>query len=359
MVNLIKNGISMKLYRKNQALAFSDIILIPSYNTIQSRLETNLETRLTRNYKIGFPVVSTNMVSVTGEKMCLEMARLGSVGILNRFQGVDNKNDVASRIEYTNNVLDKMEGSITAISVGVKDEDYLLLKKLDILPCVIMIDIAHSDSSYVFEMLKYIKEKMPKSVDVIVGNVCTPEATKRFCKAGADAIRVSVGGGGACSTRTKTGFGRSTLQSIIDCSHVAKKYNIPVIGDGGFRWSGCVAKGLAGGMESCTLGTMLAGSSESDGEWVEESGKRYKRFMGSASKEFQEEYRDGLKPGTTAEGVLKLIPYAGTTEEVINDITGGIRSAMTYTGAKTIQEFQKKVRFETLSLGSIFESKYL
>ena len=343
------------------ALSFSDVILIPQHSEIGSRLDTDLTTTIARGITVKHPILSTNMSTVTGREMMLEMKRLGSAGILHRFL---NRSQVRDSIEDLS-VFPKI------ISIGVKEEDKALLTFLQgsTKPDMVLVDIAHGDSKQVEGMISYVKGEDGGDVRVAAGNVATREGAERLIQAGADAIRVGIGGSSVCSTRTVTGHGMPTLQSILDISPACKKYNIPLWGDGGFRDSGDIVKALAAGASCVTLGTMLAGTDKAEGEWGYNSTRGftavscpndgcYKRFYGMSSKEAQEAHRDGVKVGTTPEGVERYIEYKGTTEEVVNGILGGIRSGLTYSGARDIKELQEKAVFHVLSPGAIRESKY-
>jgi len=284
------------------------------------------------------------MVSVTEVGMAKEMARLGSFGILHRFLPEEKLLSSVSEIRSC---------FPASVSIGVKREDYPLVDKiLDIGINILLIDVAHGDCDAVINMIRYLQDK---HVSIAAGNVATAEGAKRLLDEGIDALRVGLGGSSVCSTRYVTGHGMPTLQSIMDCAPVCKSYGVPIWADGGFKTSGDIVKALAAGASCVTLGSLLAATSEAAGDW--ENG--FKKHMGSSSKEAQELYRDGLKKGVAAEGIEKLVPFQGTTEEVVAALLGGIRSGLTYSGARTIAELQEKAIFRKLSYGAIIESKYI
>lgn len=352
----------MPSLRHKNALSFNDVLLVPQYSSLKSRLDTDLSTRLTNNIDIKHPICSTNMSTVTELKMMRTMHASGSAGFLHRFMDADV-------ICQTIKEAKKLNLSPIVISIGVKKEDYEFvdrcLNDASIIPDVFLIDIAHGDSLYVLQMAKYIKSKC--KVDVIAGNIATAEAALRLCDAGVNAVRVGIGGSSVCTTRTVTGSGMPTLQSIIDCYRAIDEngYNIPIIADGGIKNSGDIIKALAFGAESVSLGTLLAPTSDSPGNLidVQVQGSNYqviqqkKKIFGMASKEAADLLRDGLKPGTAAEGQSLFLDYAGNTVDVIDALLGGIRSGLTYSGVGDLQRLRENAEYIILAPGAMSESK--
>jgi len=305
------------------------------------------------------------MSTVTDINMIKAMWDTGSTGILHRFMKTNEiKNKSIALNKYRFEKITDTNHYPIIISIGVKEEDIKTLSMIEKIfdTCkidAIMIDLAHADSSYVYDMIKTIRNIFGHNLDIIVGNIATREAAKRMCDSDIDAVRIGIGGGSCCSTRVTTGFGISTLQSIIDCNDVCQKYEMPIIADGGIKTSGDIAKLLAFGADCCTVGTLLAGTSESPFDVIEMDGVKYKKVFGMASKEAQELYKDGLKPGTAPEGISRYIKYTGDTKQVIAELTGGIRSAFTYAGARNLKEFKQNAEYTILSNGGMLESKYL
>lgn len=335
----------------DRALSFRDILLVPQYNEIKSRLDTDLTTRLSRNIKIKHPIISTNMSTVTHENMMNAMCNTGSVGILHRF--MDHKEIIR--------IIESSKVSPLVISIGVKEDDYVLVNKIlecQNMPDAILIDIAHGDSYCAYKMLKYVKQHF--NGDVIFGNLATKDAVKRAINNGADAVRIGVGGGGVCTTRNQTGSGVPTLQSIKDAFDVTQESDkgIVIIGDGGFTHPGEIVKSLAFGAECVTLGSMLAGTSASPGETFIVDGKKKKILFGMSSKTAQDLLKGGIKKGIASEGMDKTIDYIGDTEEVVENICAAIRSGLTYSGAKNIQELQENSEYVIISAGGMLESKF-
>lgn len=225
---------------------------------------------------------------------------------------------------------------------------------------VIVVDTAHGHSKKVIETVKAIKKAYPE-LQVIAGNVATAEATEELIRAGADAIKVGIGPGSICTTRIVAGIGVPQLTAILDCARVAKKYDIPIIADGGIRYSGDIVKALAAGAESVMLGSIFAGTEESPGETVLYQGRKYKVYRGmgsigamksgSADRYFQSENQKFVP-----EGVEGMVPYKGAVKDVVYQLVGGLRAGMGYVGAKTIQELQQKAKFIRVTQASIKES---
>lgn len=402
----------MKLVNK-RALSFDDILLVPGQSDIPSRLDhrLSLKTNLTRNVEIDIPITSTNMSSVTETDMLVAMNALGSVGFLHRFSSID---DQASMVFEA-----RERGMVRFVaSVGVKDSDYTALDEIIKLnPCAILIDIAHGDSIQVLRMLRHIKRIT--NIDVIAGNVATSDGYKRLVDAGADGVRVGIGGGGACTTRIVTGFGVPTLQSIIDCMPAHDEYRssghyVPIIADGGFTKSSDIVKALAAGASSVCLGSLLASTSHSPGQVKSElynskfdkipsftlegvtyyarATKRYgqlqpvpvkyvnnlesdkqvllvdylhskgvplyKEYYGMSSQAAQDKFKGGIKSGVSPEGIHKQLLYTGDTFKVIEQLLGGIRSGMTYNGSYDLKSLYRDSEFIILAPGAVKESKH-
>lgn len=337
----------MKL-RPSKALSFDDILLVPQYSDIKSRLDVSLRTKLTTNVELDIPVTSSNMSTVTEHKMLVTMDKLGGIGFLHRF--IDIKTQIEEVHKAKNLGCKKF-----VLSVGVKEEDY---NNLDVLvslgPSALLIDIANGDSKAAYEILKFIKSHY--KIDVILGNITTVEAAQRAEDLGADAVRLGVGPGSVCSTRVVTGHGYPLLQAVLDLYQ--SSVSIPVIADGGIKRSGDAVKALAAGASTVCLGSLLARTSDSPGPILKMNGEEFKEIYGMSSTRAMEKYKNGKRTGIAAEGVDLLVPYSGPSESFLNEFCGGIRSGLTYSGARTIKELQQKSEYVVLTPGSIKESKH-
>lgn len=339
----------MNKYSITPALGFNDILLVPQYSDIESRLNVDLTTNLTKNIKIKNPISSTNMSTITEEKMGICMAENDCGAFLHRFGGLDHVCGMIKKIGQ--NTKNNDAGVIP--SIGAKDEDKLwvdtLLGKSDYSQYIkaILVDIAHGDSKSVVDIIRYIKDNYPK-FDVIGGNIAAKSGFIRLVDAGADAVRVGISGGSACTTKYVTGHGLPTLASIIDCAEVAKETKVSLIADGGMSLSGDIVKALSFGADSVCLGGMLAGTSETPGALIHLENGDFKEYYGMSSKKAQEIYKGGLRRGIASEGIDKLVPYKGQTTDVLNEILGGVRSGLTYAGARTIEELQENAQYMVL-----------
>ncbi len=251
-----------------------------------------------------------------------------------------------------------------AAATTVGDDGYERTERLlDAGVDIIVVDTAHGQSKKVLDVVSRIK-KITGNIQVIAGNVATGEGTKGLIDAGADAVKVGIGPGSICTTRIVAGVGVPQLTAIVEAVEVANKHNIPIIADGGIKFSGDMAKALAAGADCVMVGSLLAGTDESPGEVFLYQGRSYKSYRGmgsvgamargSADRYFQQEVNDQLK--LVPEGIEGQVPYKGPVGSVLHQMVGGLRAAMGYTGAATIKEMQQKARFVRISSASLRES---
>ena len=228
---------------------------------------------------------------------------------------------------------------------------------------LIVVDTAHGHSSRVIDAVARIK-KLSNSVQVVAGNVATGAATKALIEAGADAVKVGIGPGSICTTRIVAGVGVPQLTAIMDCAAEAKKHGVPIIADGGIKFSGDVVKAIAAGADCVMIGSLLAGTDEAPGETYLYQGRTYKAYRGmgsvgamargSADRYFQQEVKDALK--LVPEGIEGQVPYKGPVDAVLHQLVGGLRAGMGYTGSRTIAALQERARFVRISPAAMRES---
>lgn len=246
-----------------------------------------------------------------------------------------------------------------AISVGADSIDRAkALVEADV--DVIVIDTAHGHSTKVLEHVQKIRQLFP-NVDIIAGNVATGEATEALIQAGADAVKVGIGPGSICTTRVVAGIGVPQITAVWDCAQTAKKYGVPIIADGGIKYSGDIVKALAAGADTVMLGSLLAGTEESPGETVIYKGRTFKvyRGMGSLSamkKGSKDRYFQDQARKLVPEGIEGRVPYKGQLSETVYQLIGGLRAGMGYCGCPTIMELKNKAKFVRITSAGLRES---
>lgn len=467
-----------------QGLTYDDVLLVPCYSAIRSRKDVDTSAQLTRRIRLHIPVVSANMDTVTEAEMAVAMARHGGIGIIHRFNSIDQQVNQVRQVKRSESFVienpytiqpgstvgqarDLLEDhSITGLPVVSRDgrlvgllssrdilfvhddsrlvsdvmtprerlvtapmgttitqaEEVLQIHKVEKLPLVddddrlaglitlrdilrrtlypesskdakgrllvgaavgvvgdyldralelvkadcdvLVIDIAHGHSANAIKAVSEIRDRLP-DVDLIAGNVATAAGTRDLINAGADAIKVGVGPGSICITRVVTGVGVPQLTAVLDSVHVAEEQGVPIIADGGVRQSGDVSKALAAGAATVMIGNMLAGTRESPGVVVVRNGRRFKASRGMASAGATLERRRREKPGwegetdlsdVIPEGVEGMVPFKGEVSEVLVQLVGGLRSGMSYLGARTLEEFRQNAEFMRITGAGARES---
>lgn len=332
---------------------------------------TNRDTRFETDLSKQVGEVMTKVPLITAkENTSLEEAKnimhshkiekLPIVNEDNVLKGLITIKDIQKRIEYPNSNKDDFGRLRVGAAVGVfQVERARALAEAGV--DVIVLDSAHGHSLNVLKTIELIKKQV--SVDLIVGNVVTKEATRDLINAGADGIKVGIGPGSICTTRIVAGVGMPQISAIMDCASEAKKHSIPIIADGGIKYSGDVAKAIALGASSVMIGSLLAGCEESPGDLVIYQGRQYKMYRGmgsigamtagSGDRYFQEGVaQDKLVP----EGIEGRVPYRGKIADIVFQLEGGLRSSMGYLGSKDIQNLWEKVEFVEITSAGLRES---
>ena len=281
-------------------------------------------------------------------------------------KGLITSKDITNIENFPQASKDKKGRPLVGAAVGVKGDfmdrtESLLEAGAD----VIVVDIAHGHSENAVNTVRHIKKAFPNS-ELIAGNVATASGAEDLIKAGVDAVKVGVGSGSICITRIVTGSGVPQLTAVLDCAKVGKKHDVPIISDGGIRTSGDITKALAAGSSSVMVGSILGGTDESPGSFMTRNGKRFKIYRGMASfyaslgrksKEngkisFEDDLNDYV-----AEGVEAMVPYKGSVTDILKQLTGGIRSGLSYCGAHTIKQMQENAEFIKMSHAGYAESQ--
>lgn len=330
-----------------KAYTFDDIALVPQFNNVPSRTEPVLETWLTKNRKIQMPLVCANMDTAISNDLADLLIKEGTLPIFHRFT------DFEVQQKWV-----KKYGENTFISCGIQKLDETR-KLLDLGAAGVCIDVAHGHSDKMFQFIQELKRTHPDK-DVIAGNVCTAMAYHDLVNAGADAVKVGVGPGAACTTRMVTGFGVPQFTAIYDCAQIAEKLRVPLIADGGIRSSRDLVLALAAGASTVMIGKLFALTEESAAP-KRKSDKSptglEAKFRGQASADFQNDFYGGLKDKTVAEGIDFWAPVTGSATQLMRDLLGGLRSGMTYGGARNLKEFQRKAEFVEVSSTYMQESR--
>ncbi len=468
-----------------QGLTYEDVLLLPRYSDIRSRKDVDTSTQLTRRIRLHIPLVSANMDTVTEAEMAVAMARRGGIGIIHRFNTIEQQVNQVRQVKRSESFVienpstigpestvgearDILEANrITGLpvvdasgallgllsgrdilfvhddSTRVADvmtprerlitaptgttitqaEEILQIHKVEKLPLVndddrlaglitlrdilqrtlypesskdqkgrllvgaaigvlgdyleraielrragcdvLVLDIAHGHSENALRVTRELKSRLG-DVDLICGNVATAEGTRDLSEAGADAIKVGVGPGSICVTRVVTGVGVPQLTAVLDSVQAAARYDVPIVADGGIRTSGDITKAMAAGASTVMIGNLLAGTKESPGVITVRNGRRFKVSRGMASAGATLERRRREKPGwegeaeladVVPEGVEGMVPYKGEVADVLTQMVGGLRSGMSYLGARTIAELTEKASFIQITAAGFAESQ--
>ena len=326
-------------------------------------------TKLVKELMTKDIITSKPGINVDEAKDILKNNRIEKLPLVDddqKIHGLYTTQDILNTENYPIASHDTKGRPLVGAAVGVKGDflertEALLEAGTD----AIVVDIAHGHSENAISTVKNIKKAFP-NCELIAGNVATAQGTEDLIKAGVDAVKVGVGSGSICITRVITGSGVPQLTAVLDCAEIGKKYDIPIISDGGTRTSGDATKALAAGASSVMLGSMLGGTDESPGSTISKNGKRYKIYRGMASlaaargRKSKEtgliDLGDDLND-YVAEGVEAFVPYKGSVTDILTQITGGIRSGLSYCGGHTIEQMQENAEFIKMSGAGFAESK--
>ncbi|QMT58790.1 guanosine monophosphate reductase [Legionella sp. PC997] len=327
----------------DHAITFDDVLLVPSYNHHESRrvVETTNTDRLGK-LSLELPVISSNMDTITESSMANFMGSKGAMGALHRFMSIEE--NIQEFKKCQSNVF---------VSIGCTAAELERAEALrDAGANYFCVDVAHAHAKYVGKTLKSLRHLLADRC-IMAGNVATYAGADYLASCGADIIKAGIGGGSVCSTRIKTGFGVPMLTCIQDCSRSDRS----IVADGGIRTTGDIVKALAFGADFVMIGGMLAGTSPTPGEVIQkQDGTKVKRYRGMASKEAQENFLGQMHEWKTAEGVATEVPYKENPDAIIADIVGGLRSGLTYAGADTISELQRKLNYVVVTQAGRIES---
>ena len=330
------------------------------------KFETDFSKKIKESMTSKDDGLITAKVGITLDeaKAILAKARKEKLPIVDddfNLRGLITIKDIEKQIKYPLSAKDDQGRLLCGAGVGITGN---MMERVEALVNahvdVIVLDSAHGHSKNIIEAVKRVKTAYP-DLQVIAGNIATGDAARALIEAGADAVKVGIGPGSICTTRVVAGIGVPQITAIMDCYEVAKQYGIPVIADGGIKYSGDITKALAAGGNVCMMGSMFAGCDEAPGTFELFQGRKYKVYRGMGSIAAME---NGSKDRYFQEGAKKLVPegvegrvaYKGSLEDMIFQLVGGIRSGMGYNGCPTIPELQERAKFVKISAASLKES---
>ena len=327
----------------SESFTFDDVLMIPIYNHYESRRLVNISSAdRSSKLTLDLPVLTANMDTITEHGMANFIGGHGGAGVLHRFLSIDENVKQFKLCKHK-----------TFVSVGCSDAELERAQALkDAGAEYYCVDVAHAHAKYVGKTLKSLRGILG-DLCILAGNVATYAGADYLASCGADIIKVGIGGGSVCTTRIKTGFGMPTLSSVAECARVDRS----IVADGGIRTPGDIVKAIAFGADFVMLGGMFAGTGPTPGEVITKSdGTQVKMYRGMASKAAQDDFVGPMPGWKTAEGVATEVPYNESEEALVADIIGGLRSGLTYGGASTIRELQRKLSYTIITPAARTES---
>jgi len=328
------------------ALSYDDVLLVPKYSDILSRKEVDLSSNLDNERVLTLPIISSPMDTITESSMANLMASSGGLGIIHRYNSIEMQVQLAYQVKDRDKRAaaigitgDYLERAQALYEVGVK---------------IFCLDVAHGHHILMQKAIKNLKS-LYGDVHIMAGNVATKKGFEDLSNWGADSIRCNIGSGSICSTRIQTGHGMPGLQTIFECFSADITRDVKIIADGGIKNSGDIVKALAAGADLIMIGSLLSGTAETPGQIIHAAdGSRKKIYRGMASKEAQ---RDWKGKYSSNEGVSTTVPAKGSAKQVLEDLDNGIRSGLSYSGARDILELQMDSEFIVQTPSGQSESK--
>lgn len=353
---------------KTEALTFDDVLLIPQYSEVTPDM-AELGTNLTKTFRLNVPFLSAAMDTVTENKLASALALVGGLGIIHKNMTSEEQAREIRKVkgfrfnkqENPKALVDKWGTLCVGAAVGVTSD---MMERVDKLinagADVFVLDSAHGDSKNIINAVKELRAKYPE-MELIAGNVATYEGAKHLMEAGASAVKVGMGPGSICTTRIIAGIGVPQLQAILECAKASKETGIPIIADGGIKYSGDVVKALAAGANTVMLGGLFATCEEAPGEIFQKDGKKVRIYRGMGSieamaKGSQDRYFQAGHKKLVAEGVQGIVAVQTTVSELVFQLCGGLKAGLGYCGAKDIPTLQSKAVFSRISHNSLLES---
>ena len=341
----------------NDVLCFDDILLVPQYGNVSSRHEVGLEMTIgihkDRVVILSLPVIAAPMDTVCDLWMCMVIGDAGGLGILHRYM---SEKDMIDKTQTLASYQKTKKNFVFGVAVGSSCHIDYLNSLYDSGARIFLVDTANGHSEQAISSVSRIR-KLYEDVHIMAGNVATAEGFSRLAEAGADSVRVGIGGGSACTTRIISGHGVPTLASIVDINNWASSREIKctIIADGGIRNSGDMVKAFAAGAGAVMVGSMLAGTDEAPGKILKDvNGKEVKAFRGMASADAQQDAKGRV---SVAEGISTTVSYKGSVGHILDQIRGGLGSGCSYSGVRLLSELNSQAEYVKVSSLSINESK--
>jgi len=322
-------------------LSYDDVLLLPQYSDIRSRSEVSLSTDLTNGLRLTLPILASPMDTIAETAMGTTLGMHGGSAVIHRYNSVEMQSRMVSMAHDV-----AAANGATPIAVGAAigvTDDYMrrAASVLSANATFLCVDVAHGHHIKVKEALQSLRKEFGNDLHIMAGNVATLQGINDLADWGANSVRCNIGGGSICSTRIQTGHGVPGFQTILECAQTDR--NVSIIADGGIRNSGDVVKALAAGADAVMCGSLFAGTDETPGKIQEEAdGARWKIYRGMASKEAQMSWRGKY---SSYEGVSAMVPYRGSVRAILDDLERGIRSGLSYSGARSIAELSSCAQF--------------
>jgi len=340
-----------------ECLTYDDVQIAPKYSDMESRGECSLETRWVNDHVLSVPVISSPMSTISEKEMAWALFELGAIGTIHRFTYSEVQVNHAQAIvdDYQEKGIRCV--SITPFAIGATSDYLFRTKKLyETGVRVFIVDIAHGHSKHMKDVMKALRQEF-SGITVIGGSIATKDAATDQLEWGVDILRVGMGNGSLCETRIRTGIGIPQLTAIMDVYEATQGKNI-IIADGGIRTPGDAAKAIGAGADLVMLGSLLAGTKETPGKFIRIGNfpdeQLYKQYKGSASESAKMDRNENTD---NIEGNSKIISYKGKVERIIKAITDGLKSSMSYVGARTLDEFRAKVDFVRVTSAGQIEAQ--
>lgn len=355
-----------------KGFTFGDVLLIPAESHVLPN-EVDLSTRLASNLTLNIPIISSAMDTVTESSMAIAMARQGGLGVIHKNMSIAEQAEEIRKVkslelnapdEFPNAATDDRGRLLVAGAVGVTSDTFERSNALfEAGADAVIIDTAHGHSAGVLGKVKDIRAQFPKET-LIAGNIATAEGARALYEAGVDVVKVGIGPGSICTTRVVAGVGVPQITAIYDAASVAREYGKTIIADGGIKYSGDIVKALAAGGNAVMLGSMLAGTDESPGEFEMDQGRKFKTYRGMGSVSAMKKgsgdryFQGGVNEANklVPEGIEGRVAYKGAVGDILFQMVGGIRAGMGYTGAENLNALHERAQFMEMSGAGLKES---